>query len=144
MMNLPYVKYQIDSAILQEAQKDIDQFAKEYGRPKKRLLDIFSYGASLSVAEVKKLWSMKFKVTPKELIVNSEGHLTGVKLGKNQLVGHPPDIHAEPTGALELLNCGILIRSIGYKGEPIEGLTFDETRGLVPNQEGRVLDSSVC
>jgi ferredoxin--NADP+ reductase len=34
-----------------------------------------------------------------------------------------------------------VLRSVGYTGVPIEGVPFDESRGLILNEGGRVLDS---
>ena len=31
-----------------------------------------------------------------------------------------------------------MLRSIGYRGEPLDGVPFDESRGLIPNEAGRV------
>uniref|UniRef100_A0A453EBN4 NADPH:adrenodoxin oxidoreductase, mitochondrial n=1 Tax=Aegilops tauschii subsp. strangulata TaxID=200361 RepID=A0A453EBN4_AEGTS len=45
------------------------------------------------------------------------------------------------TGEFEELKCGIVLKSIGYKSLPIEGLSFDKYRGVVPNLRGRVLSS---
>src|SRR5207247_148474 len=42
----------------------------------------------------------------------------------------------------EELECGLLLRSVGYKGLPIEGLPFDEKRGTILNRGGRVLDAN--
>lgn len=36
------------------------------------------------------------------------------------------------------LSTGLVLRSIGYRGVPVEGLPFDETAGVVPNTGGRV------
>ena len=36
----------------------------------------------------------------------------------------------------------LVIRSIGYEGEPIEGLPFDEQRGVIPSEQGRVIENS--
>lgn len=36
------------------------------------------------------------------------------------------------------LACGLLVTSIGYGGRPLPGLPFDEARGIVPNEAGRV------
>jgi ferredoxin/flavodoxin---NADP+ reductase len=37
------------------------------------------------------------------------------------------------------LTCGLVFRSIGYRGVAIPGLPFDDTRGTVPHTRGRVL-----
>jgi ferredoxin--NADP+ reductase len=36
------------------------------------------------------------------------------------------------------IDCGLVLTSIGYRGRPIEGVPFDETRGVVPNIGGFV------
>ncbi len=38
----------------------------------------------------------------------------------------------------EVLDTGLLVTSIGYRGLPVAGLPFDDERGTVPNDEGRV------
>ncbi|MFE0748896.1 4Fe-4S binding protein [Gordonia sp. NPDC058843] len=45
-----------------------------------------------------------------------------------------------PTGGGDAddLECGLLVRAVGYRSEPIAGLPFDAERAVVPNDEGRV------
>lgn len=38
----------------------------------------------------------------------------------------------------EEIAAGLVLRSIGYRGTPMEGLPFDEAAGIVPNSAGRV------
>ena len=47
---------------------------------------------------------------------------------------------AAPTGERELARCGLVLRAVGYRGEPIPGVPFDAHRGLIPNDDGRVTD----
>ncbi len=44
------------------------------------------------------------------------------------------------TDELRRLDAGLVLTSIGYRGKPIRGLPFDESAGVVPNQDGRVVD----
>jgi ferredoxin/flavodoxin---NADP+ reductase len=44
------------------------------------------------------------------------------------------------TGGHAIIECGLVVRSIGYRGRPVSGLPFDETTGTVPNAQGRVID----
>ena len=53
--------------------------------------------------------------------------------GEGQLI-------AKATGRHETLEAGLVFRSIGYRGVPIEGVPFDEWKGAIPNEEGRVID----
>ena len=45
----------------------------------------------------------------------------------------------EATDATETIECGLILRSIGYKSIPVEaGIPYDEKRGIIPNTHGRV------
>ena len=67
-----------------------------------------------------------------------DGPVTGVRVVKNQIV----DGRAVPTGEEEVIDCGLVLRSIGYRGVPLAGIPFDERRGLISNLGGRVLGES--
>jgi ferredoxin--NADP+ reductase len=73
--------------------------------------------------------------------------VTGVRVAINRLV-HGPDgrVSAEPTGAEEVIECGLVLRSIGYRGERLAGIPFDDRRGLIRNERGRVIseDGEPC
>ena len=47
---------------------------------------------------------------------------------------------AEPTGQEEVIPCGLVIRSIGFRGQPLPGVPFDVRRGLIRNEGGRVCE----
>jgi ferredoxin--NADP+ reductase len=42
------------------------------------------------------------------------------------------------TGEIFDIDCGLIIPSIGYRSEPIEGAPFDEKRESIPNDNGRI------
>ncbi|WP_109529528.1 MULTISPECIES: FAD-dependent oxidoreductase [Nocardia] len=44
------------------------------------------------------------------------------------------------TGAEEVVETGLVLRAIGYRGEPVPGLPFDEASGTIANIAGRVTD----
>ncbi|XP_042456757.1 NADPH:adrenodoxin oxidoreductase, mitochondrial-like isoform X1 [Zingiber officinale] len=46
------------------------------------------------------------------------------------------------TGEFEELGCGLVLKSIGYKSLPVNGLPFDDYKGVVPNVKGRVLSGN--
>ncbi|NUM81402.1 FAD-dependent oxidoreductase [bacterium] len=82
---------------------------------------------------------MKFLWSPVELIGHDK--LEAIKLVKNQL--HKSDdgsLRPKPTDRFETLPVGLVFRSIGYKGIPLPGVPFDEKNGIIPNQQGRVID----
>jgi ferredoxin--NADP+ reductase len=57
----------------------------------------------------------------------------------NELSGEPFKQIAKGTGKTIEIDCGILFRSIGYNGVPIEGVPFYDRWGTIPNEEGRIL-----
>ncbi|KDP33704.1 hypothetical protein JCGZ_07275 [Jatropha curcas] len=68
------------------------------------------------------------------------GHVAGVHFEKTVLKGVGPGKQvAVGTGKFEDLDCGMVLKSIGYKSVPVDGLPFDHQKGVVPNVGGRVL-----
>lgn len=43
-------------------------------------------------------------------------------------------------GADETIDTGLVLRAIGYRGRPVDGLPFDDETGTLPNQAGSVYD----
>lgn len=90
---------------------------------------------------------LRFLRSPLEILGEGEsGPVTGVRLAVNRLVTREDgQVRAEPTGDEEIIECGLVLRSIGYRGVPLAGIPFDESRGLIRNRDGRVLDDDgVC
>jgi ferredoxin--NADP+ reductase len=85
---------------------------------------------------------LRFLRSPLEILgQGDDGPVTGVRLAINRLeTGEDGRVRAVPTGEEEILECGLVLRSIGYRGEPLAGIPFDERRGLVRNLGGRVCD----
>jgi ferredoxin--NADP+ reductase len=82
---------------------------------------------------------LRFRVSP--VAVLGEGEVEGIELVRNELV---PDgqgsVRAQATEEHETLPCQLVFRSVGYRGLPCAGVPFDEGRGTMPNESGRVLD----
>jgi ferredoxin--NADP+ reductase len=64
-----------------------------------------------------------------------EGAVEAVELVRNTL---DEAKRAVPTEDEERLECGIGVRSVGYRGVALPGLAFDERTGTIPNERGRV------
>ncbi|XP_059638171.1 NADPH:adrenodoxin oxidoreductase, mitochondrial isoform X2 [Cornus florida] len=71
------------------------------------------------------------------------GQVAGVRFEKTALkdVGSGKQI-AVGAGEFEDLECGLVLKSIGYKSIPVDGLPFDHQKGIVPNVRGRVLNDT--
>lgn len=83
---------------------------------------------------------MRFLVSPVE-ILGQDGRVTAVRIERNRLVQAPDgSMRPKGTGVYETLECGMILRSVGYKGVPLPGVPYDEATGTIPNQGGRVID----
>ncbi|WP_433524665.1 FAD-dependent oxidoreductase [Nocardia pseudovaccinii] len=71
--------------------------------------------------------------------VHGADHVESVEFAHNELVSESGQLVARTTDRSETLDAGLVLRSIGYKGEAIKDLPFDERRAVVPNEHGRVI-----
>jgi ferredoxin--NADP+ reductase len=77
---------------------------------------------------------LRFLVSPVAILGDEK--VEAIELVRNQLV----DGRAVPTGERETIPCGIVFRSVGYRGTPIPGVPFDPKSCTVPNDGGRAVD----
>ena len=80
----------------------------------------------------------RFLASPVEL--KGTDRLETVVLEKNALEGEAHKQKCRGTGETEEIQAGLIFRSIGYRGIPIEGVPFHESWGLFPNEEGRITE----
>ena len=84
---------------------------------------------------------LRFLRSPVALLPDDNGRLGAVELARNELVADERGaLRARATAEHETLLTGLLFRAIGYRGISLPGVPFDEQRGLIPNEEGRVTD----
>ena len=82
---------------------------------------------------------LRFLCSPVE--IKGDGKVESIVIGRNELAaGDGGRISAKDTGEREELECGLVFRSIGYKGIGLEGIPFDADRGTIRNDRGRILD----
>jgi ferredoxin--NADP+ reductase len=79
---------------------------------------------------------LRFCRSPVEILGDGDGPVTGVRVVRNRLENG----RAVPTGQQEVIPCGLVVRSIGYRGRPLPGVPFDQRRGLIRNNGGRVCE----
>ena len=105
----------------------------------RRNVEILTDYAGRAPAGKRKRVVLRFLRSPVAIV--GEGRVEGVELVRNELHhGGDGSLRAKATEDHETLECGIVFRSIGYRGVPIEGVPFDEWHGTIPNEEGRVVD----
>jgi ferredoxin--NADP+ reductase len=83
---------------------------------------------------------LRFRVSPVAIL--GEGRVEAVEVVRNDLI---PDergsVRAVSTEDREVIPCGLVFRSIGYRGVGLPEVPFDEDRGTIPNREGRVVEN---
>ena len=81
---------------------------------------------------------LRFLASPVE--IHGDDRVETITVERNELVDRDGRLAAQGTGETERIECGLVFRSVGYSGKPIEGLPFDERRGVIPNDQGAMLD----
>jgi ferredoxin--NADP+ reductase len=88
-----------------------------------------------------RLLTLRFLVSPAELIAGDDGGVRAMRIVRNELVSDGGKLRAHATEQTEELAVDLVFRSVGYRGLPVDGLPFDESWGVVPNEGGRVTET---
>lgn len=81
---------------------------------------------------------MRFLVSPVEIIGTDK--VEAIKIVKNKLVQKGDgSLRPVATEETEILPVGLVFRSVGYRGVPVEGVPFRDDWGTIPNEEGRII-----
>jgi len=84
---------------------------------------------------------LRFCASPVAIL--GEGRVEAVEVVRNELVADASGrIRAVPTDGREVIPCGIVLRSVGYRGTAMSGVPFDDERATIRNDDGRVLDDA--
>jgi len=82
---------------------------------------------------------LRFRVSPVALL--GDNRVEAVELVRNRLEADDSGrVRAVATEERETLPCGLVFRSVGYRGVALPDVPFDERRGTIRNDRGRVLD----
>ncbi len=106
-----------------------------------RKLEILGDFARREPAGKPRRLTIRFLVSPVELLGDEQGRVRAVRLVRNALQDNGRGgVSAVATDVYEELPAELVFRSVGYRGVPIAGLPFDDRSGIVPNDAGRVFD----
>ena len=106
--------------------------------PRKNVEILNGYAQRTPVGKPKRV-VLRFLRSP--VAIKGEEKVESVELVRNELHHDAGGVlKARATEEHETLEAGIVFRSIGYRGVPIDGVPFDEWKGAIPNEEGRVVD----
>ena len=117
------------------------ELAEKNSAGNKKVFDIFqSLSQQAPLENKKRRVHFTFLKSPVELV--GQDHIGKIKLEVNSLSGEPFQQSARGNGEIIEMDAGIVFRSIGYKGIPIQGVPFDDKRGVISNTDGRVTDDN--
>ena len=81
---------------------------------------------------------LRFRVSP--VAIHGDERVEAVEVALNRL---EPDgsgsVRAVATDEREVIPCGVVFRSVGYRGVALPDVPYDERTGTIPNDGGRVL-----
>ncbi|KAJ0986060.1 hypothetical protein J5N97_004416 [Dioscorea zingiberensis] len=125
-----------------------DEVELENSRIRKRVYELFNKAAtsqqSNPIMGQRELHFIFFRRPDRFVPSESSLHISGVRLEKTSLEenGDSGRQVAVGTGQFDDLNCGMVLKSIGYKSVPVDGLPFNIHQGIVPNIRGRVVNGA--
>ncbi|MCC6152498.1 MAG: FAD-dependent oxidoreductase [Candidatus Hydrogenedentes bacterium] len=95
--------------------------------------------AERTAAGRRRRYVMHFLKSPVEL--RGATRVESIAIERNRLQGKPFMTRAAGTGEIEEFGCGLVFRSVGYRGLPIPSVPFDDARGIIPHEAGRVTNA---
>jgi ferredoxin/flavodoxin---NADP+ reductase len=88
-----------------------------------------------------KLVTVRLRFLASPVAIHGDGRVQSVELVRNRLEEQGGRLVAVPTDEHETVECGLVFRSVGYRGVGLPELPFDERRGTIRNERGRVVDA---
>lgn len=82
---------------------------------------------------------LRFLVSPLAIVGTDRVEAVDVAVNR-MVVDDDGNAVAEATQNVETIDTGLLLRSIGYRGQALVDLPFDARTGTLPNRDGRVTD----
>lgn len=89
------------------------------------------------VGQASRRLHLHFWAKPLEFVDDGQGRVSAIRYERTE-----PDGEGGVRGTGEIREVAVqaVYRAVGYFGSPLDGLPFDEMRGVIPNREGQVLD----
>lgn len=124
-----------------ESQADLERDGDRNALKNVQAIEAFAEAhARQEQAGRRKRLTLRFLVSPIELLDDGHGRVRAVRLARNRMVrGADGVLRPEPTGEVEDLPAGMVLRSVGYRGVALPDLPFDDARGVIRNVQGRVM-----
>jgi ferredoxin--NADP+ reductase len=118
-----------------------EMLARSQDRGTTKKIEILKSYAFRKPTGKSRLLTLRFLVSPVELIGNEAGQLVNVRLVRNELYAtEAGTLRPKPTDQFEELPAGLLFRSVGYRGVPLPGVPVNDKWGVILNHQGRVIE----
>jgi ferredoxin--NADP+ reductase len=120
---------------------DYDEASKAAIASNKQIMVIdrvFTKWRSEETGSASRRLHLHFYANPIE-VTGTDGKVTGFRFERTK-----PNDEGGVTGTGEIRELPIqaIYRAVGYFGSPLDGIPFDEKRGVIPNREGQVIDDA--
>jgi ferredoxin--NADP+ reductase len=83
--------------------------------------------------------TIRFLFFRSPVAIHGESRVEAIELVRNRLEDQDGRLVAVPTDDRETIECGLVFRSVGYRGVGLPDVPFDERRGTILNEGGRVV-----
>ena len=125
---------------------ELDEFSQralpDADKTRRRNVEIIHQYATRVAAGKPMTVRFRFRTSPVELLGDDHGRVRAVSVETNAMSVRPDgSVAARPTGDSIVIPAQLVLRSIGYVGQPVAGIPFDARRGLIRNEGGRVTDA---
>lgn len=123
----------VDSAQLPDALPDgVD--GREARLMQRNLDTLREYATAEDCGTKDKRLHIRFYANPVEIL--GDGHVEAIRLEKTEVI----DGRVKGTGDFFEIPTRLVVAATGYRSIPIEGAPFDDQRGIIPNDDGKVED----
>jgi ferredoxin/flavodoxin---NADP+ reductase len=105
---------------------------------RKNVEQLHEFAARRARPEAPRRIELRFLRSPVE--IRGSGRVEAVDVQRNEIIRtEDGQLKARPTDAdLETIECGLVLRSVGYQAVPLPDVPFEERSFVLPNDRGRV------
>lgn len=125
--------------IVHDEDFDYDDAARAAIESNKQILVIdrvFTKWRSEETGQASRRLHLHFFAKPLEVVAGPDGRVAAFRYERTEPDGEGG---VRGTGEIRSVEVGAVYRAVGYFGSPLDGIPFDERRGVIPNHEGQVL-----
>jgi ferredoxin--NADP+ reductase len=97
---------------------------------------VFTKWRSEEVGSASRRLHLHFYAKPLEVVAGPDGRVASFRYERTEPDGAGG---VRGTGEIREVAIGQFYRAVGYFGSPLDGIPFDERRGVIPNREGQVV-----